>query len=515
MMEIVDQKGLLFEAANPKQVTSVIDKSAIMPDGRVLVKWTMKAAQALAALGFSNVPSAIAKSYSYPGKDKPMSQQKAMAEFMTLHKKNFNFSDMGTGKTRSVIWAADYLMSIGLVKRCAIFAPLSILNTAWEADIHATAMHRSCGIAVGDPKRRAKIIASGCDFLVINHDGVKSSRLELKRAGFDLIVLDEASAYSNTQTDRWKAMNSLVEDDMYLWLLTGTPAANSPLQAYGLAKLVCPKRVPKFFTGWRDMTMNKVSNFTYLPKINAKTTVFDALQPAMRIDKKDCLDLPPVTFVERQFEMDVQQAKYYAEMKNELLMFAAQKQITAVNSGVLMGKLMQIAAGAVYSDDGSVIDFRATTRMNEMLQVIHECEQKVLVFATYKHNISMIAAFLESKGIECAVLDGDTPKDARQLYINTFQNTQSLRVLVLQPKVAAHGITLTAASAVVWFTPTSSLETWRQANDRINRIGQTCPMTIVKLVGSPIERKVYKVLERRDAEQKDLLDLYRDEMNLT
>jgi SNF2 family DNA or RNA helicase len=197
------------------------------------------------------------------------------------------------------------------------------------------------------------------------------------------------------------------------------------------------------------------------------------------------------------------------------LMFAAQKQITAVNSGVLMGKLMQIAAGAVYSDDGSVIDFRATTRMNEMLQVIHECEQKVLVFATYKHNISMIAAFLESKGIECAVLDGDTPKDARQLYINTFQNTQSLRVLVLQPKVAAHGITLTAASAVVWFTPTSSLETWRQANDRINRIGQTCPMTIVKLVGSPIERKVYKVLERRDAEQKDLLDLYRDEMNLT
>ena len=111
-----------------------------------------------------------------------------------------------------------------------------------------------------------------------------------------------------------------------------------------------------------------------------------------------------------------------------------------------------------------------------------------------------------------AKIDGETPAEIRTLYINMFQNTPTLKVLVLQPRVAAHGITLTAANVAIWFTPVSSLEIWRQANDRINRWGQVNKMSIVKLIGSPIERKVYSVLERRDAAQSDLLNLYREEI---
>lgn len=510
-MQIVDGKGLLFSADQPDAVMEVLHKAVKLEDGRILAHWNPKNVQALNRLGIP-APSSINKSYAYPGRDKPMSHQRVMAEFMTMHPKSFNFSDMGTGKTRAALWAADYLMGESVIKRVLIISTLSVLRTAWEADLYATCMHRSCGVAVGDAKRRAKIINSGVEFVIINHDGVKSSHADLKRGGFDLIIVDEATAFSNVQTDRWKALNSLVKEDTHLWMLTGTPAANSPLQAYGLAKLVNPANVPRNMTIWRDQVMYKISQFMYLPKANAQEAVYKALQPAVRFDKKDCLDLPPVTYLEREFEMDPSQKKYYERMKEDRLMEAAGENVTAVNVGVLLNKLLQIAAGAVYSDNGEVIDFRGEKRMQEMLDVINDSEHKVLVFANFKHSIRLIGERLEKEGIECATIDGDTPTEARSVLIDTFQKTTTLKVLVLQPRVAAHGITLTAANVAIWFSPVSSLEIWRQANDRINRMGQVNKMSIVKLIGAPIEGRVYSVLERRDADQTDLLDLYRSEI---
>lgn len=511
-IQIVENKGLLIPHPNPAQLLAVLDKAMAMPDGRVLAHWSMKTVETLRGLGIK-APSPIAKAYPYMGRDQVMEHQRRMAEFVTLYRRCFNFSDMGTGKSRAMLWAADYLMQAKMIKRVLILSPLSVVRTAWESDLFATCMHRSYGVAVGDAKRRAKVIGSGCEFVITNHDTVKHSRLELARADFDLIIVDEATAFCNATTDRFKALESLLKKKTTrLWMLTGTPAANSPLQAYGLGKLVCPERMPKFFTGWKDLTMIKVSAFTYVPKSNALDLVFDALQPAIRFEKKDCFDLPPVTYVEREVEMEPVQAKYYQEIKKQMLMFAAGKQITAVNSGVLLGKLLQIASGTVYSDDGNVVDFRAQNRMRELLQVIHECEQKVIVFAKYKHTIRAIMKFLTDNKIACDAIDGDVKPDDRTRIINSFQREDTLKALVLQPKVAAHGITLTAASVAVWFTPTSSGEEWKQANDRINRYGQVNKMTVVKLIGAPIERKVYNVLEKRNGEQAKLLSLYREEL---
>jgi len=510
-MEIVDGTALLFQPADPDAITQAIRKSHKLDDGRVLVHWNLAAMRALARLGY-DVPSPIKKNYPYHGKNAPYSHQKRMSEFMTLHKRCFNFSDMGTGKSRAVCWAVDYLMQVGDIKRVLIVAPLSILRSAWESDLSATAIHRSVDIARGTPEKRRKIILSGCEFCIINHDGIKSSFKDLQAANFDLIVVDEATAFSNARSDRWKALHKLIKPTTGLWLLTGTPAANSPLQAYGLAKLICPERVPQFFSGWRDLTMTKLSMFTYIPRPNARDIVYGALQPAIRFDKRDCLDLPPVTFVEREVPMDPGQQQYYDNMRSLMAMLAAEKTVTAVNKGVLVGKLLQIASGAVYSDDGSVINFRAQNRLNDMWEVIKEAPQKVLVFAQYRHTIRMIEKFLTEHNIECATIDGDTADAERGRIIHAFQTTPAYRVLVLQPKVASHGITLTAASTTIWFSPVSSLETWRQANDRINRIGQQNKMTVVKMVGSSVEQRAYKILERRDAEQTDLLELYREEL---
>ena len=123
----------------------------------------------------------------------------------------------------------------------------------------------------------------------------------------------------NAQTKRWKTLNKIVQDNTWLWMMTGTPAAQSPLDAYGLAKLVNPKSVPRFFGSFRDMVMNKVTQVKWVPKANAKEIVFNALQPAIRFTKDECLDLPPMVYVKREVELTRQQMKYYKLLKTKII----------------------------------------------------------------------------------------------------------------------------------------------------------------------------------------------------
>ena len=110
---------------------------------------------------------------------------------------------------------------------------------------------------------------SGAEYIIINYDGVSIVADDIINGGFDLIIVDEATHYKNAQTTRWKTLNKILKPNMWLWMMTGTPAAQSPLDAYGLAKLVNPTEVPRFFGSFRDMVMYKVSNFKWIPKDSA------------------------------------------------------------------------------------------------------------------------------------------------------------------------------------------------------------------------------------------------------
>ena len=129
------------------------------------------------------------------------------------------------------------------------------MDSAWRADLFSFAMHRSVDIAYGNKKKRADIINSGAEFVIINYDGVDIVKEEILNGGFDCIIVDEATHYKNAQTKRWKTLKKLISDDTWLWMMTGTPAAQSPLDAYGLAKLVNPLSVPRFFGSFRDQVM--------------------------------------------------------------------------------------------------------------------------------------------------------------------------------------------------------------------------------------------------------------------
>lgn len=508
-MEIVDNKAVVLRLRHPQKVTTVIPKSKELDDNKVVVHWGLDEVQVLRNLNIK-VPSPITGRYEWTGKHKPFEHQKDTASFLTLHQRAFCFNEQGTGKTASAIWAADFLMKQGKIRRALVICPLSIMDSAWRNDLFTFAMHRSVSVAYGSAKKRSEIIQSGSDFVVINYDGVEIVQDVIANGGFDLIIVDEATHYKNPQTKRWKTLNALLKPNTWLWMMTGTPAAQSPLDAYGLAKLVNPKAVPKFFSGFRDQVMFKVTQFRWLPKETATETVYNALQPAIRFTKAQCLDLPEMTYVKREVEMTRQQLKYYEELRKKMAIVAAEETITSANAAVNMNKLLQLSSGALYTDNGEAVEFDIKHRYKVLKEVIDETSNKALIFVPFKHVIDILTEKLQKDGVTVGVIRGDVPAPKRTEIFKRFQEQADPEVLVIQPQSAAHGVTLTAADTVVWWGPTSSLETYAQANARVHRSGQRHPCTVIQLQGSPVERHIYKLLDNRIDVHTKMIDLYKE-----
>jgi SNF2 family DNA or RNA helicase len=348
-MEIVNDAVVLVKTKQPHLITERIKKSKVLreQDGlfEVAIHWGLAEAQALAAIGLKTSPSPMLRDYVWTGKLSPFAHQKETSGFLTLRKKAFCFNEQGTGKTASVIWAVDYLMKINAIKRVLVICPLSIMKPSWQQDLFKFAMHRSCSVAHGDAAARRKILNAKSEFVIINFDGVAVIKDEIINGGFDMVVVDEASAYKNVKTNRWKVLNEIMSHVEWLWMLTGTPAAQSPLDAYGLAKLVNPAGAPKYFGQFRDMVMYKVTEFLWKPRNTADKIVHTMLQPAIRFEKDQCLDLPPLTFVERDAPLTPMQQTYYTKLKNQMTCEAAGEQITSVNAATNLNKLLQISGG--------------------------------------------------------------------------------------------------------------------------------------------------------------------------
>ena len=508
-MRVIDNRAILLNLRDPEKVTDIIPKSKRLSGNKVLVNWGVDESHVLKNLNIK-VPSPIEGQYRWTGKHKPFDHQKTTSSFLTMNKRAFCFNEQGTGKTASAIWAADYLMNQGRINRVLVICPLSIMDSAWRKDLFTFAMHRSVDIAYGSSDKRKQIIEGGAEFIVINYDGVEIVADAIANGGFDLIIADEATHYKNVQTRRWKVLNKLVTPDTWLWMMTGTPAAQSPLDAFGLAKLVNPNSVPRFFSAFRDMVMYKITNFKWLARPDATDTVFKALQPAIRFTKEECLDLPDMIYTKRTVEMTRQQKKYYNELRNKLVVQTGGEQITAVNAAVEMNKLLQIASGAIYTDDGEALAFDIKHRYKVLREVIDESSKKVLVFVPFKHVIDVLTSKLVQDGIPTEIIRGDVSVNKRTDIFKRFQETDSPQVLVIQPQAAAHGITLTAANTVVWWGPTSSLETYAQANARVHRAGQDHKCTVVQLEGSSIEKRVYSLLDNRIDVHTKMIDLYKE-----
>jgi SNF2 family DNA or RNA helicase len=255
-----------------------------------------------------------------------------------------------------------------------------------------------------------------------------------------------------------------------------------------------------------------MTKFKWMPRPDASQVVFNALQPAIRYEKNDCLDLPEVTHVFRDAPLTAQQEKYYKLLKKDMLMVAAGEEVSTVNAAVNVNKLLQISGGAVYSDNGSVVEFDVSNRLRVVQEVIEEASNKVLVFVPFTHTIELLRAHLRGAGIACEVINGAVPVNKRTEIFKKFQEQDNPHVLIIQPQAASHGVTLTAADTIIWYAPVTSIETYLQANARIDRQGQKNKMTIVHIKGSPVETRLYNMLQNKLDIHTKIIDLYKQEV---
>lgn len=515
-MEIVDNKALLLVTRKADQIKALIPYSEIVErngdKAKIVVRWGEDEFRILRNLRIKDVPHPILGRYDWPGVYTPFAHQRTTAAFLATHPRCLVLNDPGTGKTSAAAWAADYLMTKGLVKRVLVVCPVSIMDTAWRSDLFKTLMHRTVGIASGDRTRRLRVIQGSYEFVIINYDGVKVVQDALAAGGFDLIICDEASNLKNVTTDRWKSVAELLAPTTRLWLMTGTPAAQSPADAYGLAKLVNPASVPRFPGAFRDLVMVKVSQYRWVPREGAQEIVHSVLQPAIRFTKEECLDLPDMLYTTREVPLTKQQTKFYEQIRKTMVATAAGEEITAVNAAGLLNKLLQVSQGAAYSTDREVIEFDIAHRFNELLAVVNQTPHKIIVFVPYRHVLEKVQDELTKAGVTSAAIHGGTPGGQRAEYIKQFQTEDDPKVIMLIPQAAAHGITLTRADTVVWWGPVPSVELYLQGNARAHRAGQRNPVTVVRLQGSPVERRMYTMLDGKVDLHQGLVDLYQQEI---
>ena len=255
--------------------------------------------------------------------------------------------------------------------------------------------------------------------------------------------------------------------------------------------------------------MIKMSQYRWIPRQDAQAIVHQVLQPAIRFTKAECLDLPDMLYSTREVPLTPQQAKYYDAIKKQMAVIAAGSEVTAVNAASMLNKLLQISQGAVYTDDREVVEFDVDNRVNELLDVIANTNEKVLVFVPYRHTLEMLEERILKAGYTTATIHGGVVATKRAEIIKQFQTEDDPRILIMVPQATAHGITLTRANQVVWWGPVASTEIYIQANARAHRAGQKNCVTVTHLQGSPVERRMYSMLQDKIDLHQTLVDLYK------
>ena len=450
--------------------------------------------------------------YTFPMRNpdhSPFDHQIETVKFLLANKRAYDLSDIGTGKTLSALWATDILFEMGLIKKVLILCPLSTVQLVWGKEIFTNFPHRYYAIAHGQREECAKAIKSNVHYVIVNHDAAKFRFDELMAENFDVVIVDELTAFKNISADQHKSLKKITKKAKAVWGITGAPTPNGPMEAYGQARIVNPynPNLPQYLGQYRDIVVTQVAQGVWIPTIHAQNMVHRILQPAIRHTRDECLSLPPVLHQYMELEMTKEQKRLYEAMRTELYAEYDAGIITAVNAGVKLMKLLQISAGAVYDDERLVCLCDADPKYDQILSAFEELGRtKLIVVAAFRHVVERLCERLQSDGIRASYIQGEVK--VREKIINSFQDGD-LQILVLQPQAVAHGITLTTANTIIWQSFVSSGETHMQLNGRITRAGQTRKQYIRYLICSKAERLTVDRLTGKEDMSTSVLDLFK------
>ena len=440
--------------------------------------------------------------------------QQTTRDFILANPRALVLNEPGTGKTASVLTAYRTHRKEQHGGRCLVLCPKAIMEPAWVADCRTFTPDLTIAVAAAPSQHRRSAFRYGTDIVVMNHDGVKwlTDHTELLD-GFDFLVIDESTAFKNRSAQRSKAVAKLREHFDHRVLMTGTPMPNGLIDIWHQAFLADDgEALGNHFYKFRQSTHDPVPVMAGVTKWEEKEGSRDAVADLLshmviRYRFEDCVDIPALHTTTRSIRLPSKLQRQYDTMLNEALLQIEESDQTvqALNAASLMGKLLQIASGAVYGNETQAHELDMT-RYALIAELCAERSHSLVAFQ-WKHQREGLIRALEQAGIDnFAVIDGEHNQDTGEL-VERFQAGE-YQVLLAQPASAGHGLTLTRARTVIWASPTWNAELYEQFNRRIYRTSQTGSTEVIRIAAADtVDERVYAGLDHKIEGQLDLLEL--------
>lgn len=446
-----------------------------------------------------------------------MEHQVRSIAFLRDRPRAFDASDPGTGKTRVEIdQFAERRLRGG--KKALIVAPKTILRNVWKSEFFKYAPHMK--VAVATAGHRDEAFQEQADVVAINHDGVGWIAQQLKLNpkfldGFDTLIVDESGAFKHATSLRSKAVRKIAKYFTHRRLMNGTPNPNSVLELWHQYYILDDgARLGDSFFKFRMTTCTpkqvgpSANMVKWIDRPGAQEAVAKLVEDiTIRHRFEDCVDIPENHRYVIEYNLTERQLAIYEQMKKDQMAMLKNKEvITAANAATVATKLLQIASGAVYDEEGKwhLID----RERYELVMDLVEARKHCVVFFLWQHQKECLIDEAKKRGITFGVLDGTITSDReREETVSYFQNGL-YRIILAHPQSAAHGLTLTKGTSTIWASPTYNLEHFLQGVKRIHRTGQTEKTETVTVVAQrTIETRVIEALEGKRLNMENLLAL--------
>jgi len=436
----------------------------------------------------------------------PHKYQEYVTDYILTHPIAAVLLDMGLGKSVIALTAIfDLTLDSFLIRKVLVIAPLRVARDTWPTEIekwdHLNGLRYT--VAVGSEEQRKSALRQQAQVYIINRENVEWL---ISRSGlpfdYDMLVIDELSSFKSHQAKRFKSLLKARPLIKRVVGLTGTPSSNGLMDLWAEYRLLdMGQRLGRFIGKYREDYFspdkrNQQIVFSYKPKPGAEETIYQRISDiTISMKGSDYLKLPELVMNEVPVRLSEKEMETVETMKRDLVAMIKGEEITAANAAALSGKLLQMANGAVYDDEGAAIHIH--DRKLEALEDLIEAAngKPVLIAYWFRHDLARIK---ERFAVE--TLDGS---DSIKRW-----NHGEIPIAVIHPASAGHGLNLQAGgSTLIWFGLTWSLELYQQTNARLWRQGQRETVVIHHLIAKDtIDEKVMKALKDKDNTQSALID---------
>lgn len=451
-------------------------------------------------------------------KYEPHDYQKYATRYIETHPIAAVLLDMGLGKTSITLTALnDLLFDYFDAHRILVVAPLRVARNTWSDEIekwdHLKDLRFS--VAVGTETERLSALKQKADIYIINRENLQwlIEKIDVP-FDFDMVVIDELSSFKNHQAKRFKSLMKVRPKVKRIVGLTGTPSSNGLMDLFAEFKILdMGARLGRFIgqyrmTYFKPDKMNGPIVYSYKPLPGAEQAIYEKISDiTISMKAADHLKMPKLVNTKYVVHLSEKEKKKYEDMKAELVLALPEGEITAANAASLSGKLSQMANGAVYADDESILSIHER-KLDALEDIIEAANGKtVLVAYWFKHDLMRIEERLKSKDIPFEKLDSDAS-------IKKW-NKGELPVALIHPASAGHGLNLqSGGSTLVWFGITWSLELYQQTVARLYRQGQSegTVTNIHILAKDTMDERIMKALQEKDSTQSALIDAVKAEL---